>query len=98
MVIVWSFLAGLFMVYGLPYFFSGVRGKTHLTPFGNSSSQANVVWGWLIIIVGAIFLHLAHNHAHPIRGFIFFAAGALVAGLITSSYWPKHEAKRSRNK
>ncbi len=96
MVIVWCFLAGLFMVYGLPYFIGGIRGKAHPTPFGSSSPQANVVWGWLALVLGAIWLHLSHNHLHPVRGSIFFAVGALIAAFVMADLWPKQATRRSR--
>lgn len=95
MVIIWSFIAGLLMVYGVPYFFGGIKGKEHTTPFGNKSAKANVVWGWIVLGAGALFLHIAHNHAHPVRGFIFFAIGALIAGLWLADSWGKH-AKRTK--
>ena len=89
MVVIWSFIAGLLMVYGVPYFFGGIKGKHHATPFGGSSPRSNVLWGWLVLGLGIIFLHIAHVNVHPVRGFIFFAIGALVSGLLLADSWDK---------
>jgi hypothetical protein len=93
MVIIWSFIAGLLLVYGVPYFFGGLKGKEHATPLGHASAKTNVLWGWLVFVIGGIFLHMAHMPVHPVRGFVFFAAGALIAALFMADYWPKHAKK-----
>ncbi len=86
MVIVWSFIAGLLIVYGIPYFLTGLKGKEHSSPIG-TTAVLNFIYGWLAIAIGIIFLHIAHAPVHPVRDFIFFQLGALIMGLVHASSW-----------
>lgn len=59
MSLILSFLAGMFIVNGLPHLIKGVTGQTHLTPFKKvSNSYINVLWSFSNFILGIILLSL----------------------------------------
>ena len=88
---VFSFLAGLFAANGTPHFIKGVSGQKHQTPFGkHSSAVVNVCWGWINLVVAAIFLHFGHVRAHEYRAFALLALGALLMSLFNAMVWSKH--------
>jgi threonine/homoserine/homoserine lactone efflux protein len=90
-VYVYSFLAGVLGVSGLPSFVLGIAGKKHQTPFGRpSSAVVNVVWGWLNFVVAGLLLYFGHVHQHLLRAFACVAIGALVAGVLLAYTWSKH--------
>jgi hypothetical protein len=93
-VYVYGFLAGLIGANGVPHFIKGIIGEKYSTPFGDSSSSTiNVAWGWLNFVVAGIFLYYSHYHAHLLRTFAMVAIGALVAGVVLSTFWA-NEPKR----
>jgi hypothetical protein len=48
---------------------------------------------WLNFVVAGIFLYYSHYHAHLLRTFAMVAIGALVAGVVLSTFWA-NEPKR----
>lgn len=89
-VLILGFIAGLLGGNGVPHFVSGISGKKHRTPFGDSSSAViNVVWGWVNFVVAVLLWHVAPMRLHPRAAFLAAAVGVLVIGLILSSAWSK---------
>lgn len=88
---VFSILAGLLAANGVPHFIKGVVGQKHQTPFGKASSAVvNICWGWINLVVAAIFLHFAHVRTHEYRAFAVFALSALIMSLFNADVWSKH--------
>jgi len=88
---IFSFLAGIFAANGSPHFIKGVTGQKHQTPFGKpSSAVVNVCWGWINLVLAAIFLHFGHVRAHEFRSFVLLAVGALIMSLFLAIAWTKH--------
>jgi hypothetical protein len=88
---VFSFFAGLFAANGIPHFIKGVMGQKHQTPFGKPSSAViNVCWGWINLVVAAIFLHFSNMNAHDYGAYTLFAVGALLISLFSAVAWSKH--------
>ena len=51
------FFAGMLLVNAVPHFVMGITGQEFQTPFANPSSPtANVLWGFLNLIVGYIII------------------------------------------
>ena len=86
-----SFLAGLFAANGIPHFIKGVTGQKHQTPFGKpSSAVVNVCWGWINLVVAAIFLYFGYVRDHEYIAFVLFAVGALLMSLFSAWVWSKY--------
>lgn len=91
---IYSFLAGLFAANGLPHFISGVLGKKHYTPFGDSSSAVmNVAWGWVNFVVAGFLVYYAGVHAHLLRAFSMVALGALIGAWLVAYISTKGSSK-----
>lgn len=92
---IYSFLAGLFGVNGLPHFISGILGKKHYTPFSASSSAiVNVMWGWLNFVIAAMLIYYANVHAHLLRAFALVAIGALLMACFNAYLSSKQSLKK----
>jgi hypothetical protein len=90
-----SFLAGLFAANGVPHFIKGGMGLKHQTPFGKSSSAVvNVSWGWVNLVVAAIFLHFGHIRTHEYRAFALFAVAALIMTIFNTSIWSRQQKSK----
>jgi uncharacterized membrane protein YoaK (UPF0700 family) len=89
-----SFLAGLLAVNGVPHFVRGVTGRKHQTPFAKkSSAEINVAWGWLNLVLAVIALHFGHVRAHEYRAFTLFAVAALIMGLLNAHFFSQKTSK-----
>ncbi|HUY53205.1 MAG TPA: hypothetical protein VMV24_01360 [Candidatus Dormibacteraeota bacterium] len=83
---VYSFVAGLFGVNGIPHFISGITGKKFKTPFGESSSAVtNVIWGWLNFVAAMLLLYWANVHQHLLRAFMMVGLGTLIMSIILAN-------------
>jgi hypothetical protein len=83
-----SFIAGLFAANGIPHFINGITGKSHSTPFGNSSSPVvNVIWGWLNFAAALAFVHYTHPWAHMYATSTCFAVAVLAMASILAHTW-----------
>lgn len=57
------FVAGVFLVNGVPHFVHGISGNRFQSPFasppgvGESSPLVNVVWGMVNFLIGALLLY-----------------------------------------
>jgi hypothetical protein len=88
---VFSFLSGLFAANGVPHLIKGSTGQKHQTPFGKPSSAiVNVFWGWINLVVAAIFLHFGHVRAHEYRAFATLAVAGLLMCLLNTMIWARH--------
>jgi hypothetical protein len=94
-VYVFSFLAGVVGVNGVPHFIKGVTGQKHQTPFAQSSSATvNVCWGWANFVVAGLLLYKSHYHAHLLRAFGMFAIAALLMAILLAESWSKNPGKK----
>jgi len=90
--IVLAFLSGLFFFNGVPHLVQGICGKRHMTPFARSSSAlANVVWGWVNLIVGGLLAGAACGLHSAF--WIPFALGGLVISAYLAVFWSNPEAR-----
>jgi hypothetical protein len=79
----YSFVAGLFGVNGVPHFIKGILGERHQTPFSRSSSAVvNVIWGWVNFVIGISLIYMGHVHPHLLRAFGAVALGAILMALL----------------
>ncbi|HUD03861.1 MAG TPA: hypothetical protein VMR51_03680 [Patescibacteria group bacterium] len=93
-VIILGGIVGLLAGMGLPYFVVGAKGYGAKI-FGMPSSAAvNVVWGWLSFVAAGLLWHVAPMKVHPRAAFAAVAVGVLIAGLVLSMIWPKHDHKK----
>ncbi|GGJ21370.1 hypothetical protein [Streptomyces brasiliensis] len=88
--------AGFWAGNGLPYYTAGSTGdSTSPGPFRPSAS-ADVVCGWVMLVVGAVCWHYAHTAAHPLPAYTAAALGVLSVGLIHARLWRADPWKRAR--
>lgn len=88
---IYSFLAGLIGVNGIPHFIKGVTGQVHQTPFGRpSSAVVNVIWGWVNFVVAGLLIYWAQVHAHLLRAFSLVVIAGLIMGILLALTWTKH--------
>jgi len=90
------FVAGAFLVNGVPHFVQGVCGNKFQTPFafprgvGESSATVNVLWGWFNFIVGGVLLRIFFPPLPPPPGdSISTALGALLMAVWLSRHFSK---------
>jgi len=95
--------AGAFLCNSLPHFISGVMGRPFPTPFatprgvGDSSPVVNVLWGFLNLVVGLMFLLRQPIAVNFYPNLTALLLGVLVMGLATASHFGKVQAaKHSR--
>ncbi len=86
----YSFIAGLFSVNGIPHFIKGILGEKFQTPFSKESSAVvNVMWGWVNFLVAGLLIYFGNVHAHLLRAFGLTAIGALLMGCLLAYMWSK---------
>ncbi len=79
------FLAGIFVVNGIPHLLMGLTGRKFPTPFakpagiGDSTAVTNVVWALFNLFVGYLLLQPGSFETAP--GFSMFAFLAGIAGM-----------------
>lgn len=99
-VLILGFLAGALFINGLPHLGSGVSGKSHASPLGDSAA-VNVTWGWINWLVAVILWHIAPMAEHPRAAFVAVAAAillvgwALAAGAVKSPRLGRARAKKN---
>jgi hypothetical protein len=88
------FLAGLFLVNGVPHFVQGICGKSHMTPFSRVSRPlTNVLWGLFNFGVGELILDglgVPPWEAGEVAA--FWLGGAAIA-IFLSIFWSNPEAR-----
>lgn len=80
--LVFAFLGGMFLTNGVPHFVSGIKGKTHMTPFAkNSSAYVNVIWAYANFLLGLWLFGLSMGTLQELVSFdglaLSFWAGSL---------------------
>ncbi|MDO8270108.1 MAG: hypothetical protein Q7T54_05580 [Candidatus Levybacteria bacterium] len=93
-----GFLSGMFLTNGIPHFVSGVKGKTHMTPFAkNSSAIVNVLWGFINFIGGVWILGYSQKtivDALSLDTFsMSFLAGVLVMSIAAAWLFSNKDAR-----
>jgi len=82
---IYAFLAGLFLTNSIPHLIKGISGQTHMTPFKRvSPAWLNIVWAFINIYLGLLFLHLSGGHIGDITRFDLFAWSFLIGALFIS--------------
>jgi hypothetical protein len=95
-----AFVAGAFLVNGVPHFVQGICGNRFQTPFasppgiGESSALVNVLWGACNFAVGGGLVHYFFPPVFPPPLSLCVIAG--ISGLITA-IWLSHHFARVRN-
>jgi hypothetical protein len=93
--IVAAFIAGFFVGNGLPYYAAGSTGEgQNPSPFPDKP-VANVVVGWIAMILGAASFTFTNLIAHPRAAFASAAAGVLVVGLIHARLWRRNPWRKN---
>lgn len=98
MSLLFGFLAGMFLINGIPHLVKGITGQTHLTPFGKvSSAKVNVVWAFVNFLLAAWVLNASSRTISGVLSFdsysLSFFAGALVMALADAWLFSKPNAK-----
>ena len=83
------FFAGILLANAVPHFVSGITGRAFQSPFatppgqGLSSAMVNVLWGFLNLVVGYVFLfRVGDFELRLITHAAVFGFGVLLAGLV----------------
>jgi hypothetical protein len=95
------FFGGLFLVNAVPHFVNGVMGRAFQSPFakppgkGLSTSTANIVWGFLNLVVGYVLVCWVGNFNARSADALALGLGILLAGLMLARYFgPFHGGDR----
>jgi hypothetical protein len=72
--LVLAFLAGMFLTNGVPHLVSGIKGKTHMTPFAkNSSAIINVLWAYVNFLFALWIFNMSGGRLGELISFDAFA-------------------------
>jgi len=90
------FLAGAFLVNGVPHFVHGIAGKKFPIPFGStprageSSPIMNVIWGLVNFVIGYVLIFGVGHFAFGLtRAAVMTGLGALVTSLALAFYFQR---------
>lgn len=94
----YAFLAGSFWANSIPHLIKGVSGQTHMTPFKRvSPAWLNVVWAFVNIYLGLLFLQMSGGNLNDLIKLDSFAwsflVGALFMGLSDAWLFSKPNAR-----
>lgn len=86
MLILYAFLAGMFLTNGVPHLVKGITGSNHMTPFlKDSPAWLNVIWAFSNFILGLIILKIGKLTFNDMLSLdsvsIAFLAGSLFMAL-----------------
>lgn len=88
------FLAGLFLINGIPHFVQGICGKSHMTPFARVSRPVtNVIWGLINFIIGEGILRSLRTGSLELSQIIAFWLGGTFIAICLSIVWSNPEAR-----
>jgi hypothetical protein len=80
--LIYAFLAGMFLVNGIPHFVKGITGQTHMTPFKRvSSAKLNIFWAFINFYFGLLFMQLSGGHLGDITRLDSFAWAFLIGAI-----------------
>lgn len=96
--LLYAFLAGMFLTNAIPHLVKGIAGQSHMTPFKRvSPAWLNVVWAFVNIYLGLLFLQMSGGHLGDLTKLDSFAwsflVGALFMGLSDAWLFSKPNAK-----
>jgi hypothetical protein len=88
------FFGGAFLTNAIPHFVSGTMGRPFQTPFadppgeGLSSATANVLWGFLNLVIAYVLLrHLETTGPHATNDILVAGMGMLLLALFTARHF-----------
>lgn len=80
--LVYGFLAGMFLINGIPHLVKGISGQTHMTPFNKvSSAGVNIIWAFVNIYFGLLFLQMSGGRLGDLTKLDSFAWSFLIGSL-----------------
>jgi len=80
--LIYAFLAGLFLTNSLPHLVKGITGQSHMTPFKRvSPAWLNIIWSFINIYLGLLFLQLSGGHFGDLSKLNSFAWSFLIGAL-----------------
>jgi len=96
--LIYAFLSGMFLTNCIPHLIKGVSGQTHMTPFLRvSPAWLNIVWAFINVYLGLLFLQLSGRHLGDLTMLDSFAwsflIGALFMGLADAWLFSKPNAR-----
>ncbi len=101
--LIYYFFSGLFTFNSIPHLVKGITGQTHMTPFKRiSSPYLNIVWGFVNIIIGSLFLGLANQTSYLVSPFgsnitginlLVFLAGGILISFMDAQLFSKPNAR-----
>ncbi|MDP2585716.1 MAG: hypothetical protein Q8P29_02435 [Candidatus Levybacteria bacterium] len=96
--LIYAFLAGLFLTNSIPHLIKGISGQTHMTPFKRvSPAWLNIIWSFINIYLGLLFLQMSGGHLGDIINLDSFAwsflIGALFIALADANLFSKPDAR-----
>ena len=90
------FIAGLFLVNGVPHFVNGISGRKFQSPFaspsgvGESSAVVNVIWGLINFAIGFVLIRFVGDFHYDFEfNVIMVFLGALVTAIGLAWYFAK---------
>ena len=87
-----AFLSGVFLFNSVPHLVKGIAGEKQMTPFSRkSSATVNIVWAFVNIILGTVFLG-SEMSAGGGSGWWVFLAGGLFISLADAWLFSKTDA------
>jgi hypothetical protein len=96
--LIYAFLAGMFLANSLPHLVKGIAGQSHMTPFKRvSPAWLNIIWSFINIYLGLLFLQLSGGHFGDVSKLDAFAwsllAGAIFMALADAWLFSKPNAR-----
>jgi len=83
--LIYAFLAGMFLANGVPHFVKGITGQTHMTPFKKvSPAWLNIVWAFINFYLGLLFVQLSGGHLGDVTRLDSWAWSFLAGAIILS--------------
>lgn len=94
----YAFLAGMFLANSIPHLVKGIAGQSHMTPFKRvSPAWFNIIWSFINIYFGLLFLQMSGGHFGDISKLDSFAwsflGGALFMALADAWLFSKPNAR-----
>ena len=80
--LIYAFLAGMFLINGIPHLAKGITGQSHLTPFKKPSpAWLNIIWSFVNIYLGLLFVQLSGRRLGDLTKLDSFAWSFLIGAL-----------------
>jgi len=89
-----AFFSAALLFNAIPHLVRGICGKSHMTPFGVSSSPAtNVVWAWVNLVVGVLIWKFLVTVTPTLSVWVAFGLGGFVTSLGLAIFWTNPRAR-----